>query len=132
MGHGYDHNGFGAANINGEVTPTWHFSCFSYDGTSVRSWVDGSLNWEWAVALNTDASSNNAKAYISSHNNAAKYHLSSNALIDEVGAFTPLEAPCQRRADQCVPSNSSVSMTKFSPAMVCVHISHIESNISNC
>ena len=64
MGHAMDHDNYGTADINDENTPAWHFSCFSYDGTTVRSWVDGSLNWEWAAALNTDASSANAKAYI--------------------------------------------------------------------
>jgi hypothetical protein len=101
MGHAYDHDGYGAANINGEVTPTWHFSCFSYDGTSVRSWVDGSLNWEWAVALDTDASSNNAKAYISSHDSYT--HLSANALIDEFRVYNRVLTTVEMDTIRCEP-----------------------------
>ena len=101
MGHAMDHDNYGTADINDENTPAWHFSCFSYDGTTVRSWVDGSLNWEWAAALNTDASSANAKAYISSHDGYTA--LSANALIDEFRVYNRVITTAEMETIRCEP-----------------------------
>ena len=91
-----DHDHDGAFSINNGGYD-WHFICYSYDGSKVRTYVDGAENWVWDAGLNTGST----KARISGHNGADQYSL--NAFLDEFRIYSRVLTTSEMEAVRCTP-----------------------------